>query len=352
MSGAITPSFIFDLESRMRVIAQTEYDRLTARMHWPKFMKEVDSKSRRELLFWLLETAQIERTEEGNIEFEDLVTNQTEYEAEYASKGLKVVRSKFEDLSNGIQGGEGIRMASGWTRQITAQSTYWPEEQAYKALKLGTSALGYDGVAFFSASHPINPFDSVLGDYKNLWTNSTSTGGSLGVKLDDRHSLDTAFKSFAEIRAAIASIPMANGSQPRKLKPVAFICPPRMTERLVMLGGARFIGMDGSTDVAQMAALWGLAPPMEAEELGAAFGGADTDCYLVTQDITSDELGGLVYVKREPFAIQYYSGHDGSSTGLDAMLNRARELEWHVQGRNVVGYGHPYLIHKLVGQAP
>jgi hypothetical protein len=28
-------------------------------------------------------------------------------------------------------------------------------------------------------------------------------------------------------------------------------------------------------------------------------------------------------------------------------LDRARELEWHNQGRNAVGYGHPYVIFKV-----
>jgi hypothetical protein len=349
--GALTPEFVMDLESRMRRVANNEYQRLIAKMWSGSIVKEVPSQSRRELVHWLLDTARIENTEEGNIEFEELVDQTHEYEVEFASKGLKVLKSKFEDLAYGINGGEGIQLASEWTRMITAQATYWPQEKACTALKAGASAIGYDGVAFFAANHPVNPFDSAAGTYKNLWTDSTSTGGSLGVKIDDRHSLETAFESFAEVRAAIAKIPMPNGAQPRMLTPVQFIAPPRMIERLALLQGAKFIGSDGSTDVTAVQQIWGMKPPIEAPELSAAFGGLDTDCYLVTAELTSDALGGLVYVNREPFAIRYYSGDAGGSTGLDAVLNRARELEWHVQGRNVMAYGHPYLIHKLVGQA-
>jgi hypothetical protein len=32
---------------------------------------------------------------------------------------------------------------------------------------------------------------------------------------------------------------------------------------------------------------------------------------------------------------------------VDAILDRARELEWHVQGRNATAYGHPYLCTKV-----
>jgi hypothetical protein len=351
--GAITPQFVFDLESRMRIIQANEYQRLLGNLWYTKVVKEIPSASRRELMFWLLDTATIERAAEGSIDFEELVMNQTEFEPKFASKGLRVVKSKFEDLDGG-----GVNLAAAWARQMGAQMAYWPQAEAASALINGTSNLGYDGQAFFSAAHPLNPFDSALGTYKNLWTDNTSTGGSLGVKLDDRHSLDTCFKSFAEIRAAIAKIKMPNGTQPRMLRPLFFIAPPRMMDRLAVLTSAKYVGLDsssGSTDIADMRVIarWGLQPPVEAEELSAAFGGSDTDCYLVTQQITDQELGGLVYVNREPFAIRYYSGDssDGAAVGLDAVLNRARELEWHVQGRNVLGYGHPYLIHKLVGQA-
>lgn len=344
--GALTPSFVFDLESRMRVIANDEYSRLVANLWYQKITKELPSQSRRELFFWMLDTAQIEGGEEGSMEFEELVMKGHEYTSDFARKGLKVLRSKFEDLD-----GNGVNIATEWTRQIAQQMAYWPQAKVCEALLAGETELAYDGKAYFADDHPVNPFDSAAGEYSNLWSDSTSTGGSVGVKLDDRHSLDTAFKSMAEIRNAIAAIPMPNGSQPRKLRPLFFLAPPRMMDRLTQLTSAKFIGNDGSTDVSGVIARWGLQPPVEVDELGAAFGGSDTDCYLVTAQLGGDGLGGLVYVNREPFAINYYSGSGAGATGLDAALNRNRELEWHVAGRNKVGYGHPYLIHKLVGQA-
>lgn len=339
--GALTPSFVFDLESRMRTITSNEYQRLVADLWSPKVVKEVQTQSAKELMHWFLDTAQIEYTEEGAIEFEELAMKQTSFDSDFASKGLKMLRSKFEDLD-----GNGVRVAAEWSRQIGAQIAYWPQEQAAAALKAGTAAtsLAYDGLPFFSASHLVNPLDSSKGTYSNLHTT--------GVKLDDRHTIETAIESFGLIRAALADIKMPNGSQPRKLRPLMFLAPPRMMDRLNLITKAKFIGIDGSTDVTAITGSWGLQPPIQVDEISAALGGSDTDCYLVCAQLTGDDLGGLVYLNREPFAINYYSGQGAGATGLDAVLNRTRELEWHVQGRNKMHYGHPYLIHKLVGQAP
>jgi hypothetical protein len=65
----------------------------------------------------------------------------------------------------------------------------------------------------------------------------------------------------------------------------------------------------------------------------------------ICEQVTGSQLGGLVYVEREAFSIRYYTGRGGGN-GVDAILDRADELEWHTSGRNVGGYGHPYAIFK------
>jgi len=57
-------------------------------------------------------------------------------------------------------------------------------------------------------------------------------------------------------------------------------------------------------------------------------------------------FGAFVYVDREAFRITYYTGQGGGN-GVDAILDRADELEWHCKGRNVAGYGHPYTFFKI-----
>lgn len=340
--GALTPEFVFDLESRMRMISAAEYERLNtpeSQAIVRALVKEVPTQTKRELMHWFLDTAQIQVDEEGTIEFEGLMMHQHEFDHEFARKGLKVLKSELEDLD-----GQGVRIATEWARQIGAQIAYRPVELAANALINGDTALCYDGGAFFATNHPVNPAVSGGATYSNLLTT--------GVKLDDRHSVETALESLGAIRTAIASIPMPNGSQPRKLRAKQFIAPPAMMDRLTMLTKAKFIATSdgGPTDVENVIARWGLAPPIECDEIGAAFGGSDTDCYLAVEQLAGDELGALVYLNREPFAITYYSGDAGG--GLNAELARTDELQWMVKGRNKMHYGHPFLLFKLVGQAP
>jgi hypothetical protein len=342
MSGGIvvTPSFVFDLESRMRLITSTSYSSLLAKLWWQQCTKTVDSQSAREIMMWLLDTASIEYTEEGNIEFEELSHRRAEFRAEYAAKGFKVRKSKFQDLD-----GNGIAMATEWSRQIGAYAAYFPQKHVAKALIAGTSSLGYDGVNFFSTAHPLDPFNTAAGTFSNLLTT--------GVKLDDRHTLETAFNSLNVIKTAIASVKMPNGESPRNLVIRGFLAPTAMCQRLNLLLDAKFISVGGGpTDVEGAIQAMGFkGGVIECQELGAAYGGSDTDCYILCEELGSPDLDALVWIEREPFAVQYYSGADGGN-GMDAVLNRARELEWHVQGRNSVGYGHPFKIFKLVGQAP
>src|SRR5262245_21739954 len=117
-AGALTPQFVMDLESRMRVITANEYQRLLSDLWYTKVVKEIPPASRRELLCWLLDTATIQKTAERNIEFEELVMNNTEFTPEFSCKGLRVLKSKFQELENGVQGGMGINLATAWSRQM------------------------------------------------------------------------------------------------------------------------------------------------------------------------------------------------------------------------------------------
>jgi hypothetical protein len=215
-------------------------------------------------------------------------------------------------------------------------------------LKVGGAAtsLAYDGEIFFSDAHPVNPFNTGAGTFSN---NFTAGSGAGAVPIDESVSLDVAATNLTAALAYIAGLTMPNGVDPRRLRARAILHPSAMTVRVAQLLGASIIPVDstsgaGSADHEPVRRAWGFNPPIEGDELGAAAGGSDTDYYLIAEQVSGDELGGLVYVNREPFAMTFYTGQDGAATGLDALLSRTRMFEWHTQGRNVVGYGHPYLI--------
>lgn len=348
MSGALTPEFVYDLESNMRMIQAQEFQRLSQNSWWQRVAKRMASGAKKERISWLFDSASLQYDEEANMQFEELAMNTTEYEIKHASKGLRVARSKFEDLD-----GNGVQLATAWVRQQSALAAYWPQKQLAVAMLAGESTTGYDGENFFSDSHPLNPFDVGTGTYANLFTGAASGPYPGACPIDDSVSLEEAVENLGKVLAYIkGAIKMPNGEDPRMLRVGGLIVPERMSVRAQQLTNARFIAQDskggggGSADVEKVVSNWGLGQPVSAPELGSAFtSGSDTTYYVLAENIMGDELGAYNYVEREPFAITYYTGR-GGGTGVDAILDRVNELEWHNRGRNVIGLGHPYLIFK------
>jgi phage major head subunit gpT-like protein len=250
---------------------------------------------------------------------------------------------------------------------------YWPQKQAAMAVLNGENALCYDGQYFFkgwnssshTGYHPYNPFKTSLGGYANVFTGSADVGSGYSYpgacRIDDGVTLDNAVIALSKAFAYIGSIKQANGVDPRFLRPRGLLVPPRMVARAQQLTNAKFIAQaaasgGGSADISAIISNWGQLPPVEVTEFGGNYSytmpdgstvtGDDDTAYLYVEEIGSRQLGGLVYIDREPFKITYYTGQ-GGGTGVDAFLDRANELEWHCQGRNVTGYGHPYLLFKL-----
>lgn len=337
---ALTPSFLFDFESNMQAITENEYARFSANLWWSKFMRTRPSGSRQEIISWLLSTAKIENLEKfgGKVPFEDLVATYTTYENLYAGAGLKLRRAQVEDLD-----GNGLELGGKWSADIGAYMGYWPQKQLVSLIKNGhlSTSQSYDKVAFFSASHPVNPFNTGAGTYSNLLTGGTA------APIDDSVTVDVALTNLSKAIAAVKSIKMPNGEDPRFLKPVALMGGPRLQQRLVQLTNAKFIAQaaatgGGSGDVEALIQSMGFVQPIIADEL-AGFE-SDTTWFLGCEEITSSQLGAFVYVDREPFKINYYTGASGGIQ--DAELDRKDELEWHCKGRNVAGYGHPYAFFK------
>lgn len=334
---ALTPSFVMDLESRMRKIQENEYLRLTTELWYDRCTKIMSSGARREIVTWALNTAQLEdQGQGGNIAYDDMVLLETEFTPKDAGKGLQLRRKQFEDLD-----GNGVDLAAEWAAQMGAQHAYWPQKQMTTLLKNGHAAtsLGYDGKPFFATDHPLNPFAPEVGTYSNLFT---------GVPIDVSVTADVALANLSTVFSNIASIKMPNGSDPRRLRPAGILASPKLFPRAVQLTQAKVIAQaaaagGGGADVEALIRALGYGQPICADE----FAGYETDTtyFVIAEQIASSQLGGLVYVDREPFSVRYYTGR-GGSTGVDAILDRADMLEWHTSGRNIGGYGHPFVIFK------
>ena len=337
---AITPSFLFDFESNVQAIVEDEYARLSKHMWWSKFMKVRQSSRRQEIVAWLLSTAKIEDLGQsgGGMPFEDLVSKYQTFENRFVGAGLKLKKSQLEDLD-----GNGLELGTKWASDIGAYMGYWPQKQLVSLIKNGHTTTGYDGASFFSASHPLNPFNTGLGNYANLFTGGTA------APIDVSVSADAALANLNNVVASIKGIKMPNGVDPRFLRPTCLIVPPKLQARAVQLTNAKFLAQaatagGGGGDVEAVIQSFGWDQPIVADEL-AGFE-SDTTYFLACEELGASQLGAFVYVDRDPFKITYYTG-TGGGTGVDADLDRKDELEWHCKGRNVSGYGHPYLFFKV-----
>jgi hypothetical protein len=339
---AITPSFVFDLESNMRVITAREYERLVSQLWWQRICKTgPNSGAKRERVSWLLDTARIQQTGRGgNVEFEDIVSQTTEVEHVNAAAGLKIKKEQFEDVD-----GNGIDYATHWSRQMGAYAAYWPQKMVARSIL--ANGLTYDGQAMFSAAHPVNPFNIGAGTFQNIFTGAAVGSYPGALPIDASVSVETAVNNLAKAIAYISgTLKMPNGEDPRFLRVADIIHPPYLTARVQQITNAKFIAQAvnansaGSGDVEAVIRNFGLGQPVEAPELGTAFGGDDKTYYLAMQEITNNELGAFAYINREPFSVLYYGPQNS------AQLARIREYQWLTEGRNSVLNGHPYLLFK------
>jgi phage major head subunit gpT-like protein len=339
---ALTPQVLLKIEDRMKVIAEREYVRLTSALWWQSVAKLRPSTGRKEVLTWLLSTAMIkDQGKGGNISFDELVALYTEYENRYAGSGFRIEKGDLDDADGG-----GMALAAQWSGDIGAYAAYWPQKRTADILKNGHTASlyrSYDTKAFFATDHPLNPFKPSLGSYANLFTGVASGSYPGACRIDDGVTVDVALVNLGKIFGYIAGIKMPNGEDPRFLRPRALLTPPRLFPRAVQLTSAKLLaqgatGGAATADVESLIKALGFATPTMADELSGFED--DTTFFIVCEQVSSSELGAIVYQEREAFAVNFY----GILT--DAELGRINQMEWQCRGRNVVGPGHPFLIFK------
>ena len=408
MAGNIVnATFVHSYERKMDVLQETEYVRRLSSEHtwWPKVSKTRNIDSATERLAWFLETARIRPVGPagtGSITFEELATVQAVYPTFRHADGIKVQKDQLRFLK-----GNGLDALSEWSRQVGNEIAYVPQRlMAQMILNAGAvdgSATAYDGCPFFcspgstgtnavtgesyAVGHPVNPFKTTSGHYFNDLTGSpqtiTDTNGSTisypgTLPIDETVTIDQALENLGKIIAFISTVKMPNGVDPRFLSPAYIMAPPRMAPRLRLLLNAKIAGFGvkngtggGSADVEALITGWGLGKPIIVQEFQAAMSyaakipfviaangnvsyfdktctGSDTTFYVVCQEAATTQLGAFLYLVGDPFRVTYYTG-DSGGTGMDAIIDRLNELEYHVQGLVSTGLGHPYSVFRCQG---
>jgi phage major head subunit gpT-like protein len=347
----LLPEVLIRVEDHMQQIFADTYAALTANTWWSDVVHVLPSTGRREILVWLLSTATIQdQGSGGNYISDEMLATYTTIENRTSGSGLELTVEQLSDTD-----GQGFAMAAKWSSDIARASAYWPQEKAAHILNNGqTAALytGYDRVALFSASHPVNPVDSsITSVYANLFTGGVS-GIYPGALPISGNTLETAMANLSALNAYMASIPQPNARYPRRLRPVKMLVPPALATRATALTQAKFIAtaagsgaaQGGSTDVEGVIRSMGYGVPVVCDELGANFGGSDTAYYVVygPMGAVNDQVGGIVMTNREPYSITYH----GPMTSSE--LARKRKFQWILNGRNEIAPGHPYHIVKVL----
>ncbi len=336
--------FLWNVEQNWRLLADSSYNALISSetLWYTDVMRVLPTTSRKELFQWILSTAMLDQqgVDGGFMNFESLTMAESSLEVAFVNRGLRLMRSELEDVD-----AHGVKLGAQWVRDITIQGAYWPQKLAAWALINGHNAsnekglLAYDGLAFFSASHLLNPKQASVGTYSNLI-------GS--VPVDASVSASTAVANLSTVASSIMAIKQSNGVDPRNLRPEAIIAGPKLGIRLKQLMNSR---IQDNTDFAPAIEALGVKKIIIAPELAGIE--SDTTYFVKTSapGVNDGEMSaGIIYGEREPFSITYYTG-TGGGTGVDAMLNRNNQLEWHCQGRNGLAYGHPFALVKCTAGA-
>lgn len=371
--GAMTADFLFSIEKRMRNINVFNYMKMLAseNIWYTKLLRDMPLDGKSERFNWLLSTASIEQLTAndggesgGSFNFDELETITTEYFPAMHGRAYKIGKMKYLNFLNG-----GIDPLTKWAGDVGTYGAYYPQKLLTLVLLNGENTLGYDGVNFFSASHPVHPLIPGLGTYANLFTGAASGSYPGALPIDESVTIDVALKNLTTALAYIAgSISQPNGAgDPRFLEPAFVLYPPRLVGRVNQLLDASFIGQAstggaGSADIKPILKKWRLTEPLMAKELDGSRSytfmgptgasttvtGSDTTWYIVCREANELELGAFIRNLRMPFTLHTYSGDSGTQ-GIDAVLGRSQDLEYHYDSWQAVNVGHPYTIFKFKG---
>lgn len=181
-------------------------------------------------------------------------------------------------------------------------SKLWPDQTLRAALQAGTTNLGFDGVAFFSATHNLNP----AGNQSNNFTTTALSAAN-----------------FAIVRSAMASYTGQDG-EVLGVQPNVLIVPPQLEDTANTIVSASF-GASGATNIQQGQARVVVVP---------ALANQGTTWYVMDDN---NAIKSLIWQLREaPIFTAKTSFNDDNVFFEDQFL-------WGINAEGVAGYGPWFL---------
>jgi len=229
----------------------------------------------------------------------------------------EVERNKIDDDLSGV-----FDRAPELQGEVAAR---WPEDIVTAALIAGTSAVGYDGAAFFSANHPVDIDDTSLGTYSNLNTSSALTATTYGTAKAQMRS----FKGEGGVSLQVnPTVLMVGPTLEQAAKQI--VAANLITQPVRNVAGSENVAAAGATNI------WmGDTTLIVNERLVDDTAGA---WYL----FSTDRIKPLVFQQRKaPTRIPMMNPTDPS-------VFYARKYLFSVEARGAAGYSLPFLAIKNV----
>jgi phage major head subunit gpT-like protein len=294
-----------------------DYERASKSLWWDKLATLRQSSGKKEIYNFILSTAKLEELPgEGDMVYENLFTQSFECENKNWGRAIQISRYKLMDALD-APGQGSLDAEAQWAASIGVEIARHPQEMVIDLIKGGEVNLGYDGVPYFSASHPVHPFNPSFGTYANLVS---------GASLDPQN--------YSDGVAQMAGFKLPNGRS-RYLVPSYLVFGPSLRKQALEITGARFISTSGQGPTENIELNTGVSPLMINEI-------DDDSWYLVaTTDVTGVQYNPFFYQVRDPFQMLSFNPTTTRELATKNMF------EWQVRGRDASVYGHPYQMIKF-----
>lgn len=357
---ADVPALVRAIDTRLVSIVSSAWARRQAAgMWWKRIARTRPSETGTEFIQWLLETARLHPMDMGgrNVYSDFAAVNFSITNTEIGDD-LKLKAIEILNALGGQNGAErnALVLSEVWGRQMGMQGAYWPQLQTagimVQGANIGTSgtavtgvpaiaATSYDGLSFFNTGHFINPVTKQT-------TGGPSGDGTFTNLFYGRPMTPDNYKL---IGAYIESIPGPDGIS-RKIKP-RIVCSGsdnRFTVNQMLNARSEFFtdpnnatGSAAATNITKI--LYDTDAPVIDPDLNV-YGAQAGTWWIAAELMEDDQLGGVIYQERLPFALNSYSPQS------DVVLAQQESFEWKFRGWNRVSTGHPFLLYCVRPDVP
>jgi phage major head subunit gpT-like protein len=296
MGTVITKEVIQDLQVGFNRIYQTAWTRAEPKL--AEIATDVPSTTAINTYGWMAKLLKMRKWEGPRI-IQNLKSHAYQVENDDYEVTVGVDRNNIEDDQLGIY--------NHLFTDLGAQVKLWKDPILKTALQAGTTALGFDGVPMFSASHPLNP----AGVQSNNFTTTALSATNFGV-----------------VRAAMMAYTGEDG-EPLGIMPDTLVVPPQLADLANTIVTAEF-GASGASNVQKGQARVLVIPHLANQA---------TTWYLAD---TSGALKGLVFqTRREPKLVSKTDVTEDNVFWL-------KQFVWGADGRGAAAYGPWFLMARAI----